>query len=476
MCQNEKPCYTFMHKVQHSRGQPLPVQGASKSSWGFLPMSALVSWELTAILALILANGFFSGAEIALISANRNRLREWADAGDAKARMALELSQNPNRFLPTVQVGITLVGTFAATFGGATLVYALEDWLSRAQSAFVVRHRTEFALALIVAVLTYLTVVVGELFPKRVALQNPTAMARLAAGPLEFLARIVRPFVWLLGLSTEALSRLVRLNQGTSEQTSMQDIRSLIEQGTASGVLDPVEQKLAFEALQLGDRTVRQVMKPRIDIDALEVNTPQDVVLGAIAMAGFSRLPVYDKDLDHIIGFVHLKDVLRQHYLGWKLELMKLVRPALIVPDTMRLDQLLVRFQEEHNQLAVVVDEYGATRGMVTLEDVLEELVGELLTEHHVPTEQLIVPRDERSWLVDGAVSIADLLERLHRQQYLAQAPKSVSSVAGLVLDELGHIPVVGEKVDWHDLEIEVVDMDGRRIDRVLVTIKGSGG
>src|SRR5262249_50349780 len=221
-------------------------------------------------------------------------------------------------------------------------------------------------------------------------------------------------------------------------------------------------------------RTVRQIMKPRIDVDALDVNTPQDVVLGAIAMAGFSRLPVYEGDLDHIIGFVHLKDVLRQHYLGWKLDLKQLVRPALIVPDTMRLDQLLVRFQEERNQLAIVVDEFGATRGMVTLEDVLEELVGELLTEHHARTEQLIVPRDATSWLVDGAVSIADLLERLGRQGYLEDAPKSVSSVAGLVLGELGRIPNVGEKVAWRDLELEVVDMDGRRIDRLLVTVKGS--
>jgi putative hemolysin len=214
-------------------------------------------------------------------------------------------------------------------------------------------------------------------------------------------------------------------------------------------------------------------MKPRIDIDALDISTPPEVVLGAISMAGFSRLPVYEVDLDHIIGFVHLKDVLRQQYLGWKLDLRKLVRAALIVPETMPLDKLLVRFQEERNQLAVVVDEFGSTRGMVTLEDVLEELVGELLTEHHERVEQLIVQRDDSSWLVDGAVSIADLLERLGRQRLLPEAPKHVSSIAGLVLDELGRIPTVGEKVAWHDLQLEVVDLDGRRIDRVLVTVSG---
>ncbi|MGQ0634967.1 MAG: hemolysin family protein [Planctomycetaceae bacterium] len=436
-------------------------------------MASPVFWELTAILLLIAANGFFSGAEIAMISANRNRLRELADGGDRRARLAFDLAQNPNRFLPTVQVGITLVGTFAAAFGGATLVRALEGSISQVKWAFIARHATECALAMVVAAITFVTVVLGELLPKRIALHNPTGMARLVARPIHLTAQIAQPLVWTLATATDGLSRLFGLGNAPAERISIQEIRHLIELGAAEGLVEPVEQKLAIEALQLGDRTVRQIMKPRIDIDALDVSTPQDVVLGAIAMAGFSRLPVYEGDLEHIIGFVHLKDVLRQHYLGWKLELRKLVRPALIVPDTTRLDQLLVRFQEEHNQLAIVVDEFGATRGMVTLEDVLEELVGELLTEHHARTEQLIVPRDATSWLVDGTVSIVDLLERLGRQQHLQQAPKSVSSVAGLVLAELGRIPNVGEKVDWRDLQLEVVDMDGRRIDRVLVTVKG---
>jgi putative hemolysin len=257
--------------------------------------------------------------------------------------------------------------------------------------------------------------------------------------------------------------------------TSLQEIRHLIEMGTAEGVVDPVEQKLAFEALQLGDRTARQIMKPRVDIDAVDVETPPEELLGVIAMAGFSRLPVYESDLDHIIGFVHLKDVLRQHYLGWKLDLRKLIRPALTVPDTMRLDRLLVRFQEQHNQLAIVVDEFGATRGMVTLEDVIEELVGELLTEHHQRVEQQIVERGDTSWLVDGSVSIADLLERLGRPHLLADAPRNVSSVAGLVLELLGRLPAPGEKTSWHDLELQVVDLDDKRIDKVQVTAAPRG-
>jgi putative hemolysin len=283
--------------------------------------------------------------------------------------------------------------------------------------------------------------------------------------------RLLNPLVWCLAKGTDGLAVLWGVRTADTPATSLQEIRHLIEMGTAEGVVDPVEQKLAFEALQLGDRTTRQIMKPRVDIDAVDVETPPEELLGVIAMAGFSRLPVYERDLDHIIGFVHLKDVLRQQYLGWKLDLRNLIRPALTVPDTMRLDRLLVRFQEQRNQLAIVVDEFGATRGMVTLEDVIEELVGELLTEHHPRVEQQIVERDKANWLVDGTVSIADLLDRLGRQHLLADAPRHVSSVAGLVLELLGRMPVPGEQTAWHDLDLKVVDLDGRRIDHVEVTV-----
>lgn len=431
----------------------------------------MVFVESLVILLLVMANGFLSGAEIAIISANRSRLREEADAGDERSKLALELAENPNRFLPTVQMGIVFLGTFAAVLGGATIAQIFAERLGRSGWSVIASRRTELALLTVVVAITLVSVLVGELVPRRIALANPTALARLVARPIDLLARLARPIVSTLGLATDAVSFLFGVKHMPVAGISMQEIRHLIEMGTAEGVVDPVEQKLAFEALQLGDRMVRQIMKPRIDIDALDVQTTHEVVLGAIAMAGFSRLPVYEEDLDHIIGFVHLKDVLRQQYLGWKLELRKLVRPALIVPETMRLDKLLVRFQEERNQLAIVVDEFGSTRGMVTLEDVLEELVGELLTEHHDRLEQLVVSRGEQSWLVDGAVSIADLLKHIDRQRLLSDAPKNVSSVAGLVLEKLGRIPTAGEKVVWHDLQLEVVDLDGRRIDKVLVTI-----
>ena len=431
--------------------------------------------QLSAVAFLILLNGCLAGAEIALISANRLQLKQQAEAGDRRARLALELAQKPSRFLPAVQLAVSLLNTLAAVLGGVAVVELLAPRLGASGWGIVSDLST--AIAVLVAVIGYsiLSVAFGELLPKRLAAAQSVATARAVARPLDWLSRLLQPFVWCLAKWTDGLAVLCGVRPADTPATSLQEIRHLIEMGTAEGVVDPVEQKLAFEALQLGDRTTRQIMKPRGDIDAVDVETPPEELLGVIAMAGFSRLPVYEHDLDHIIGFVHLKDVLRQQYLGWKLDLRKLIRPALTVPDTMRLDRLLVRFQEQRNQLAVVVDEFGATRGMVTLEDVLEELVGELLTEHHERVEQQIVQTDKATWLVDGTVSIADLLERLGRQHLLADAPRHVSSVAGLVLELLGRMPAPGEKTSWHDLELEVVDLDGRRIDHVMVTVTPRG-
>lgn len=432
--------------------------------------------ELLVILFLICANGFFSGAEMALITAQRSRLQALASSGDRAAGRVLDLAQTPNRFLATVQLGISLVGTLAAAFGGATLVETLRVEIGHSSWSIIARFRTELALVIVTLGIALVSIVVGELVPKRLALHNPVGLAKIAAGPINLLSRVARPLLWFMEGAATVLLWPFGIRERVNNSVSLEEIRHLIELGTAEGVVRPVERQLAVEALELGNRTVRQIMKPRIDIDAIDVNTAQEVILGVVAMAGFSRLPIYEGDLDHIIGFVHLKDVLRQHYLGWKLELRKLIRPALIIPDTMRLDQLLVQFQEQRNQLAIVVDEFGSTRGMVTLEDVLEELVGELLTEHHKSVAQMIVRRDDKSWLVDGQVSIADLLDHLGRRNLIQAAPRHVSSVAGLVLDMLGRIPSVGELVVWQDLRLEVVDMDGQRIDRLIVSHNAADG
>ena len=423
--------------------------------------------EFLIVLALILANGFFSGAEMAIVASRRGRLRQMADAGDEAARKALELASSPDKFLPTVQIGITLVGTLAAAYGGDRIVSDLADRIASGGPAALVGAARPIALTTFVAVLAFLTLLLGELVPKRLALRRAESIARLVAPAMQVFARVAKPLVWGLGTATSAVLFLLGAHKQTEPSVSVDDIEHLLEAGRAEGVLEAVEQAVATEALRLGERTVRDIMRPRIDLDAIDIDTPPAQVLGAIAMAGYSRLPVYEGSLDHILGYVSLKDVLRHTWMGWPIELRRMMHRALFVPETMPLDRLLGLFQKEKNQLAIVLDEYGGTEGLVTLEDVLEELVGEIHDEHRREEAAAFTRRDDGSWLVDGGAGIEDLVQRLDVK--LEPGPRDYSTVSGLVLAELERIPTAGDSLRWNGLVIEVVDMDGRRIDKLLV-------
>ena len=423
--------------------------------------------ELFIILALILANGFFSGAEMAIVASRRGRLRQLADAGDASAAKALELASSPDRFLPTVQIGITLVGTLAAAYGGDRVVDKLAEAIRASAPAQIAAMADTIALTAFVGLLSYFTLVVGELVPKRLALRSAEPVARIVAPVMMAVATIAKPLVWLMGVSTWAVLFLLRAHRQQGPSVSVDDIEHLLETGRAEGVLEAVEQAVAIEALRLGERTVRDIMRPRIDIDALDIATPSEQVLGAIAMAGYSRLPVYDGSLDQILGYLSIKDVLRQNWMGWPIELPKLLHRPLFVPESMTLDRLLELFQKQRNQLAIVLDEYGGTEGLVTLEDILEELVGEIHDEHQAEASQALVEREDGSWLVDGGLSIDDFGERVGIKT--DGESRDYSTIADLVLSLLERIPSVGDTTSWRGFSIEVVDMDGRRIDRLLI-------
>jgi putative hemolysin len=423
--------------------------------------------ELLIVLALILANGFFSGAEMAIVASRRGRLRQLADQGDPGARTALELASSPDRFLPTVQIGITLVGTLAAAYGGDHLVGDLAGWIERHAPPAVAAASRTIALTVFVMLLSFVTLLLGELVPKRLALRRAESFARFAAPVMQLFARLARPLVWGMSTATSAVLFLLGAHKQDGPTVSVDDIEHLLEAGRAEGVLDAMEQSVAAEALRLGERTVRDIMRPRIDLDALDIATPPGEILGAIAMAGYSRLPVYEGSLDHILGYVSIKDVLRNTFLGWPIELKKMMHRALFVPETMPLDRLLELFQKEKNQLAIVLDEYGGTEGMVTLEDVLEELVGEIHDEHRREEQLAFVQREDGSWLVNGTAGVEELAERCGLK--LGGLARDYSTVSGLVLAKLERIPVVGDTLRWEGLVVEVVDMDGRRIDKLLV-------
>jgi putative hemolysin len=429
-------------------------------------------WEILFILFLIFLNALFAAAETALIAARKGRLEQRAEEGNRNAQRALELARNPDLFLPTAQVGISVVTALGAAYGGDQVVEHIKVWLAESTSPFIAHHAEGLGLGIFVVCFTYVSLILGELVPKRASLHRAEGLAILLAPLVQFLGIVARPIVWFMGMSTGAVLWALRLGAETEPSVSIDDIEHLIDTGTAEGVVEPLEKKLALGALRLGDRMVRDIMRPRIDLDAMDADTPNDEILGTVAMAGFSRLPVYESDLDHVIGFVHIKDLFRQQYLGWAVELRKLLHPALFVPEYMTLDRLLELFQEKHNQLAIVLNEYGGTEGMVTLEDVVEEIVGEMRDEHRRNEEQKIVQREDKSWLLDGTVSVADMIDKLELTADDSWEGRGFSTVAGLILDRLGRIPSTGDKTDWDGLVLEVVDMDGKRIDRVLVTRK----
>lgn len=432
-------------------------------------MGDSVVTELLIILILVLANGFFAGAEIAIIAAGRGRLQQQAAVGNHGARLALDLAADPNRFLPTVQVGISLIGTFAAAFGGARIAKSLAGPLSHVTNDWIARHADSIAFGVVVVCMTFISTVLGELVPKRLALQHANALAGIVALPMHILARAARPAVVIMARSTDTVLWLLGNQSATKQLVTIDDIQHLIETGTAEGIVAPVEQQLAVEALRLGEKSVKNIMRPRVEMDALDINTPPQEVLGALAMAGFSRLPIYEENLDQIIGYIHLKDIVRQQYMGWPIDLRKLLHPALFIPETMPIDRLLLRFQEQHNQLAIVLDEFGGTAGMVTLEDVVSELVGEIRSESRGDEAQRIVQREDKTWLVDGQITIDDLADKLHLRHPDLLAPRNFSTVAGLILTRLDRIPKIGESVTWIDLYFEVIDMDGPRIDRIWI-------
>lgn len=431
----------------------------------------MIVWETLVILLLILANGFFAAAEISIIVARRGRLKQRANEGDYASRVALKLSQDSNLFLPTVQIGTTLVATIAAAFGGAHIALRLADVLQTSQSPLIVEHRELIALSVVIATIAFLSVLLGELVPKRLALKYAATIARAVAVPLDILSRLAYPLVWVMGISTNLVLRLLGAGGDYSSKLHLEDIEQAIRAGEHQGLLDSAEEQLARRSLRFGDRLARDIMQPRLDIDALDVATPADEIPGATALAGYSRLPVYEGSLDQIIGYVHIKDVLHHVYLNVPIDLRRAARAVLHVPETLPLNRLLLQFQETHSPMAVVLDEFGGTEGLVTVEDMIEELVGEIRDEYAREDEDLIDQQDDGQWLVDGAARIDDVLDALAIKDSVPRKSRPFSTAAGLVHSELQRIPRVGDQLTWQGIQLEIVDMKGPRIVRLRVSI-----
>lgn len=423
--------------------------------------------EILVIFLLILLNGFFAMSEMALVSVRKVRLQQQAEEGEKGAQTALELTESPNRFLSTIQVGITLIGILAGALGGATLSGDLARWL--AQWPALAPYSQALALALVVLATTYFSLVLGELIPKRLALYYPERIATVVSRPMLTLSRLTAPVVSLLSASTEVGLRLLGVRPSAEPEFTEEDIRGLIEQGTQEGIFESSEQRMVEGVFRLGDRTVDAIMTPRTEIEWIDLEESPQEILEQVLGSRHTRFPVAQGDLDSVLGVISARDVLAQSLRGDEFNLSPWIQPPLFVPDSMSVLKVLEALKSAGVSIALVIDEYGGVLGMVTHYDLLKAIVGEL-GEAGESSEPLWVQREDGSWLMDGLLPIDQFKELLDLETLPEEERVGYQTLAGFILSQLGVIPVAGQVFEWNGLRFEVVDMDGRRIDKVLVS------
>ena len=419
------------------------------------------------LVALIIVNGLFAMAELSLFSSRATRLRQLAKEGSRGARAALRLLEDPTRFLSTVQCYITLISVLAGVYSGVRFAGPLADWLEGfAALAPIGAYLDTTAYAIVVVGVTFVNLVVGELVPKRWALTNPEVIASRLAPFMEMLAVVSKPFVWVLQGSTELVTRLLGVRTTTNRAVSEEEIRSMIAEATHTGIFQVAEHQMIEGVLRLPDRTVRSIMIPRGDVVWLDAADSRETVWNSVRTSGHSKYPVCRGQLDELVGVVMTGDL--AEWLGNREsgELATRARAPLIVHESTRILRLIELFRESKMHIAAIVDEHGSIEGIVTPSDILTAIAGEM-PEAAGEEAPEAVARDDSSWLVDGSMSIDDV-ERLLGHGNM-RSGDDYTTLAGFVLAQLGHLPAAGEHFRWRGLRFEVVDMDGRRIDKLLV-------
>jgi putative hemolysin len=433
-------------------------------------MSGFPTIQVIIIFVLILANSFFAASEIAIVSSRRSRLQQQADAGKKSARQALNLAENPDRFLATVQVGITLISTLASVFGGASISGVLADWLRT--FPFLKPYADSIALAAVVILITYFSLVIGELAPKRLGLQASERIATNVAPFMTALSTFVNPMVIFLTFSANIILRLLGQDKATKDVVTAEDIVYLAREGTVSGTVETDEEEFINRVFRFSDRNIGSIMKPRTEIVAIEVGTPLSKVIETFMSSGYTRLPLYENELDNIVGVLYAKDLLRsrgQTPGDENVDLRSIARPPFFITEYQHVDDLLTTFRRKGIHLAIVIDEYSQVIGLLTLEDVLEELVGEIQDEYDEPQDKAIVQREDGSWLVDAMTDHEQVRTAIGMPPPQENERDDYHTLAGMILEYMGRIPNVGDKVTIGDFLFEVIDMDGRRIDKVLI-------
>jgi putative hemolysin len=423
--------------------------------------------DILVLLVLILLNGVFAMSEIAIVSARRARLLQLADGGSSGARHALALASEPTRFLSSVQIGITTIGILNGAIGEASIAGRLRTSLD--QVPVLAPYAEALSLAIMVILLTYFSLILGELVPKRLALSHPEAVASIISRPMEVLATAGRPIVRLLSLSTDGILRLFGLRQQKRTGVTADEIRVMLEQGAEEGVFERSEHEMVSNVLHLDERPVGAVLTPRSDVVFLDVRQSPDANREKLRQGPHTVLPLCDGGLERVLGFVRSTRVMEQLLEGQDLDLARLAEPALFVPETMTLMKLLEQFKRMHLPLALVVDEFGDIEGLVSLTDVIASIVGELPT--GAGEEPMAVRRDDGSWLIDGGLHLEMVWRTLDSDAPAGDDDRRhYHTLGGLAMHALGRVPRTGDVFERGPFRFEVVDMDGNRVDRVLVS------
>lgn len=418
--------------------------------------------EILILAGLILLNGVFSMSEIALVSARKTRLETQAAKGDSKAKEALELANHPDKFLSTVQIGITLIGIMTGLYSGENLKDDFIVFLSRWPS--LAEYSSGIATTLVVIIITYFSLVFGELVPKRVGLAKPEGIAKFMAKPMHWISIITYPFIWLLTKSTLLVTRLFKLKSDESHVTE-EEIKAIISEGTEHGTIEEAEQEIIERVFHLGDRNITSLMTHRSDIVWFDINDTEEKIREKIMADPHSIYPICEGEIDNIKGVVSIKDI---YVTDDHTVFGQLMKPALFVPENNSAYQVMEKFKESQIHSCFIVDEYGSLQGMITINDIMEAIIGGIPQPDE--DEYEIIKREDGSYLVDAQIPFYDFLTRFEKTEWLTEEEHQFDTLAGCILDELERIPRTGDSMQWKGFKIEIIDMDGHRIDKVLVT------
>ena len=432
-----------------------------------------IGFEIIVIALLILGNGVFAMSEMAVITARKSRLQDWFNRGDSRARAALELAQAPSQLLSSVQIGITLIGILTGIFAGRGAASWMGGYLR--SLPLVGPYHEELGLGLVVIIITYFSLVFGELVPKRLAMRHPESIAAWVAVPLRLFARLSAPIVYLLSVSTDLVCRLFGRTPPPPPPVTEEEIKNLVQQGARAGIFQEKAEDMVQAVLRLGDKTARSLMTPRTQIAWLDLESSMDQIRAKIGTSGRSRFPVAAGSLDKVTGIVQAKDLLALTLANKPIDLSALMQEPLFVPRTISALELLESFKNSNKHIALVVDEYGGIEGLLTHHDILEAIAGDIPIGEK-PVDPKAVRRHDGSWLLDGMLSVEEFKEIFHVDTLPGEKRDAYQTLGGFVFTQMGRVPAVAESFEWRGLLFEIVDMDGKRIDKVLVKSMDAAG